>query len=160
MMAVAHFTLAALLAWSVGSLGPLNWLLAALLLYPLIRLAGLASRPLRRYAQRIEAGVRFVPWFVYKVFSASLHVALIVLNPRRKIEPAVVRIHIETQDKRLITLIGCLLTLTPGTLALDYSEQGLYVHVLDARSVQPIQDGVSEIERRLMAWIRPNGGRV
>lgn len=160
MMAIAHGSLAILLAWIVGSLTLFNWLLAALMLYPLIRVAGLLSRRMRRYARRIEAGARFVPWFVYKVFSASLDVALIVLNPRRKIEPAVVRIQVDTQDKRLITVIGCLLTLTPGTLALDYGEEGLYVHVLDAQSVQSVQDAVSEIERRLMAWVHPNGDSV
>ena len=158
-MIYMHLLLATVLAAVLAQLSPLYWLLAFAAGYPLFRLAGLFHSASRVYAMRIEAGIVFVPWFTYQVFSASVDVAKIVLNPRYRIESAVVRVPVQTRDKRLITLIGCLLTLTPGTLALDYrSRTGeMFVHVLDTRSVESVAGAIANIEQRLMRWVQPLG---
>lgn len=155
-----HMLLAAVLAAALAVLSPLYWLVAFAALYPLFKLCGLFHHASRLYAMRIEAGLVFVPWFTGQIFSASLDVAKIVLNPRYQIESAVIRVPVQTRDKRLITVIGCLLTLTPGTLALDYRARtgDMFVHVLDTRSAESIVTAVSDIERRLMRWVRPLGG--
>lgn len=155
-----HVLLATVLAAALGLLSPLYWLVAFFTLYPLFRLFGLFHHASRLYAMRIEAGLVFVPWFTCQIFSASLDVAKIVLNPRYQIESAVIRVPVQTRDKRLITVIGCLLTLTPGTLALDYRSRtgDMFVHVLDTRSAASIVAAVGNIERRLMRWVRPLGG--
>lgn len=160
MMVYLHLLLATVLAAVVAVLSPLYWLLAFAALYPLFRLCGLVHHASRLYAMRIEAGLVFVPWFTYQVFSASLDVAKIVLNPRYQIESAVVCVPVQTRDKRLITLIGCLLTLTPGTLALDYRSRSgeMFVHVLDTRSVESVSTAIGGIERRLQRWVQPLGG--
>lgn len=159
-MVYVHMLLAGALAAFFATLSPLYWLLAFAALYPLFRFCGLFLRASRVYALRIEAGLVFVPWFTWQVFSASLDVAKIVLNPRYQIESAVVRVPVHTRDKRLITLIGCLLTLTPGTLALDYrSRTGeMFVHVLDTRSGDSVAAAIAAIEQRLMRWVQPLGG--
>lgn len=158
-MLYLHLLLATLLAALFDALNPLAWLLAFVGLYGMFRLAGRVHRPSRLYALRIEAGLMFAPWFTWQVFRASLDVAKIVLSPRYPVEPAVVAVPIHTQDKRLITLIGCLLTLTPGTLALDYRSGVMLVHVLDTRSVDAVMAAVGEIEWRLMRWVHPLGGK-
>ncbi|PKM31799.1 MAG: cation:proton antiporter [Gammaproteobacteria bacterium HGW-Gammaproteobacteria-11] len=152
-----HLLAATLLSWWLAELSPLFWLLAFVGLYPFLRLLGCLWSGCRLYAMRLEGAALFVPWFIWQVFSASLDVAMIVLNPRRKIEPAVIAVAIATRDRRLVTLIGCLLTLTPGTLAVDYSSLNghLYVHVLDTRSVDSVVRAVADIERRLMRWVAP-----
>lgn len=159
-MLYLHLLLATVLAAVLASLSPLYWLVAFAALYPVFRLAGLWQHDIRLYALRIEAGLVFVPWFAWQVFRASLDVARIVLHPRYRIEPAVVCVPVRTRDKRLITLIGCLLTLTPGTLALDYRSRtgDMFVHVLDTRSVESVAAAVGEIERRVMRWVQPPGG--
>ncbi len=157
MIVLAHVFLAGALAWAFLGLGPLNWLLGFIVLYPVIRLLGLFVAPLRVYAMRVEAGVVFVPWFAYKIVGASWDVARIVLNPSKIVSPAVVQVHLKTRDKRLITLIACLVTLTPGTLALDYRGRALFIHVLDTSSVESVQAALTEIEERVMAWVNPLG---
>ena len=156
-MVYLHLLAATLLSGWVAELTPLYWLLAFISLYPLLRLLGCLWSGCRLYAMRLEGAARFVPWFILQVFSASLDVAMIVLNPRRKIEPAVIAVAIATRDRRLVTLIGCLLTLTPGTLAVDYrsSNGHLYVHVLDTRSADSVVRAVTDIEQRLMRWVTP-----
>lgn len=159
-MLYVHLLLATVLAAVLAALSPLYWLLAFAALYPLFRLCGLFHHASLVYALRIEAGLVFVPWFTYQVFSASLDVAKIVLNPRYRIESAVVRVPVQTRDKRLITVIGCLLTLTPGTLALDYRSRSgeMFVHVLDTKSIDSVTTAIGDIERRLMRWVQPLGG--
>lgn len=159
-MLLTHVLSAALLAWATLGLTPTRWLLAMLVMYALFRVLGLGVPALRVYAMRVEAGVRFVPWYAYKIVAASLDVAAAVLNWRRTVSPAVVRVSLQTEDKRLITLISCLLTLTPGTLTLDYLNQVLYVHVLDSGNADSVQQAVDEIEQRLAGWIHPLGERL
>ncbi|QIB52844.1 Na+/H+ antiporter subunit E [Pseudomonas sp. OIL-1] len=156
-MLLIHAVSAALLAWATLGLTPTRWLLAMLLFYLGCRLLGLAVPRVRVYAMRVEAGARFVPWYAYRIVAASLDVAAAVLDWRSTVTPAVVRVSLQTDDKRLITLISCLLTLTPGTLALDYLDKVLYVHVLDSRSADSVQHAVDEIEQRLAGWIHPPG---
>lgn len=158
-MVYMHLLFATVLATVLAELSPMYWLLAFAGMYPVFRLAGLLDRRCQRYAMRLEAGVIFISWFTYQVFRASLDVAKIVLNPRRQIESAIVPVFLQTRDKRLITLIGCLFTLTPGTLAVDYwPDTGeMFVHVLDIHSIESAADSIAAIERRLMRWIQPLG---
>ena len=159
-MVYLHLLLATVLAMLPAQVSPVYWILAFAALYPLFRLCGLAHEASRLYAMRIEAGAMFVPWFTYQVFHASLNVAKIVVSPRVQVEPAVVRVSVQTLDKRWITLLGCLLSLTPGTLALDYRRRTgeMFVHVLDTRSTESITGAIAELERRLMRWVQPQGG--
>ncbi len=159
-MVYLHLLLATALAMLLAQASPLYWMLTFAALYPLFRLGGLVNGACRLYAMRIEAGTTFICWFTYQVFSASMNVAKMVLSPHRQPESAVVRVPLQTRDKRLVTLIGCLLTLTPGTLALDYwSRTGeMFVHILDTRSIESATGSIAEIERRLMRWIQPLGG--
>lgn len=159
MIAIIHAIAAGVLAWLVRDLNPITWVLAAIALYPLIRLLGLASTRFKVYAMRCEAGAVFVPWFAWQVLSASWDVARIVLNPQHKVSPAVVSVTPSTEDKRLITVLACLMTLTPGSLAVDYRGRLLYIHVLDTSSVDSVQQAMAEVERRLLAWVNPMGER-
>ena len=159
-MVYVHLLLASVLAGVFAALSPLYWLIAFAALYPLFRLCGLFHPASRVYALRIEAGLIFVPWFTWQIFRASLDVAKAVLSPRYQIESAVVSVPVHSRDKRVITLLGCLLTLTPGTLALDYrSTTGdMFVHVLDTRSEALVIAAIGDIERRLLRWVQPLGG--
>lgn len=160
-MLLLHLITATLLAWWLDDLSATSWFLALIAGYPLCRLLGLLLPACRLYARRIEVGALFVPWYSWKVFAATWDVALIVLSPGRKVSSAVIRVPVKTRDRRLVTLIGCLLTLTPGTLALDYNEQegDLYVHILDTASAAPVHAAVAELEHWLLAWISPGEKR-
>jgi multicomponent Na+:H+ antiporter subunit E len=159
MIALIHAIAAAILAWWVLDLNPLTWALAMFVLYPPLRLFGTAIPRLRAYARRFEVGALFVPWYAWKVVGASWDVARIVLNPRHVVSPAVVSVSLHTEDKRLITLLACLITLTPGTLALDYRGKLMYIHVLDTSSVDSVQQQMWDIEKRILAWVNPMGER-
>ena len=149
-----HILLALGLAAFAGALSPLGVVAAFLVIYGALRLA-IDLLGIRRYVRRLELGTAFGLWFVAEIFKATLDVARIVLGRKVAPEPAVVRMRLARRDDRIATLLGCLLTLTPGTMALDYAPASglMYIHAIDARDADAVEAGVREIERRLLRWI-------
>ncbi|MDO9625383.1 MAG: Na+/H+ antiporter subunit E [Pseudomonas sp.] len=155
-MFLLHLLLSLALAALAGQLHGWGALSAFALLYLLCKLAWLSPR-LRQYARRVEHGSRFIPWFIGQVLLASLQVARLVLARRVAVEPAIVAVRLRNRDANMVTLIGCLLTLTPGTLALDYraADGTLFIHALDARQQLEVESLVRDLEDRLLHWLVP-----
>ncbi len=149
-----HLLLADGLAAYADALAPLGVFAAFVAIYVALRLA-IDLLGLRRYLRRLELGTAFALWFVVEILRASVDVARIVLGRSVAPQPAVVAMRLARRDERFATLLGCLLTLTPGTMALDYRpESGLmYIHALDARTAAEVEAGVRAIERRLLHWL-------
>ena len=153
-----HILLAVGLAAFADALSPLGVVAAFLVIYVALRLA-IDLLGIRRYLRRLELGTAFSLWFVAEIFKASLDVARIVLGRKVAPQPAVIALRLARPDDRVATLLGCLLTLTPGTMALDYApESGLmYIHAIDAEDAAVVEAAVREIERRLLLWIDADG---
>lgn len=153
-MFLGHLLLSGILAAVAGAFHVPGLLAAFVLLYLLCKLAA-PLQPLRRHARRVERGSAFIVWFIGQVLLASLHVARLVLARQVRVEPAVVAVSLRRPEERLATLLSCLLTLTPGTLALEYREtEGiLFIHALDARSPAAVENMLRELERRLLHWL-------
>ena len=149
-----HILLAVGLAAFADALSPLGVVAAFVVIYVALRLA-IDLLGIRRYLRRLELGTAFSLWFVAEVFKASLDVARIVLGRKVSPQPAVIALRLARPDDRIATLLGCLLTLTPGTMALEYlPESGLmYIHAIDAKEAAAVEAGVRAIESRLLRWI-------
>lgn len=103
----------------------------------------------RLYVDRIDAGrvLRGVPYgalylgaFTREVIVANLDVAYRVLAPGDQIEPEVILIPLRVRTALAITTIANSITITPGTLTLDYDaeENALYVHVIDRGNLDAV----------------------
>lgn len=149
-----HVLLAASLAAFADALSPLGVVLSFFGIHLLLSL-GAGFLGLKAYVERVRLGTRFIGWFLVEILKASLDVARVVLGARVRPEPAILSLSLARRDDRIATLIGGLLTLTPGTLALDYdAARGvMLVHVLDARSADAVEAGIRGIESRLLRWI-------
>ena len=149
-----HLLLAVGLAAYADALRPLGVFAAFVAVYLALRLA-IDLLGIRRYLRRLELGTTFTLWFVAEIFKASLDVARIVLGRKVAPQPAVIVLRLARPDDRIATLLGCLLTLTPGTMALEYlPESGLmYIHAIDAKEAAAVEAGVRAIESRLLRWI-------
>jgi multicomponent Na+:H+ antiporter subunit E len=101
----------------------------------------------------------FLPYLLYAVGRANLSMAYVVLHPRLPIQPAVVGI--PAPDGRLArALLANSITLTPGTLTVDVTDDELIVHTLTrasradlltgsmARAVRFVTDGVPRVTAR------------
>lgn len=103
-----------------------------------------AGRFRRLYPGRADVGraVRTAPYvalylgsFLYELVTANIDVAKRVLAPSMPISPAVIEVPLRVETPFAITTIANSITLTPGTLTMDYDDETntLYVHAIDGR---------------------------
>ncbi len=110
-----------------------------------------------RYFAKAVRFVEFVGFFLAQLVLSSVRVATDVLTPRLRAEPAIVSIPLDARTDGEITLLANLISLTPGSLSLDVSEdrRTLFVHVMfleDAETCRrEIKDG---FERRVLELLR------
>ena len=79
--------------------------------------------------------------FLRELIVSAVRVSLVVLRPNlNSLRPAIIAFPLSVTSDAEITLLASLITLTPGTLSVDVSDDRsmLYVHVLDLKD----RDGV------------------
>ncbi|MCC5792656.1 MAG: Na+/H+ antiporter subunit E [Legionellaceae bacterium] len=78
----------------------------------------------------------FTLFIVYEIIKANLRVAWDVLTPGLQAKPGLVYVPLDCSSDNEITLLGILISLTPGTLTLDVSEdkKKLLIHVMYLQS--------------------------
>ena len=110
-----------------------------------------------KYFNRIPKLVAFVFFFLYELIKANIEVAYDVVTPKHYMKPGIVKIPLDARSDLEITLLANLISLTPGTLSLDVSDDRkvLYVH---AMYVNDREDFVASIkngfERRILEITR------
>jgi len=85
------------------------------------------------YFVRSYRVVQLVLFFLYELLVSSVQVAWIVLTPwRERPEPAIIEMPLLVKSDLEILLVTSLISLTPGTLSLDVSEdrETLFVHTM------------------------------
>lgn len=104
------------------------------------------------YLRKAKGLAVFAGYFAYELVRANLRVARDVLSPRPPIAPGVVGVPLDLEGDGKIAFLSMAMTLTPGTLVLDVSEDRstLYVHgmwVEDAEAFR--QEQKDGFERRV-----------
>lgn len=95
------------------------------------------TRPFWPDAPRIArpaAALAFVARLVVDIVAANLAVARRVVGPISRLKPAFVEVPLDLRDPFVATLLGSIVSLTPGTVSIDVDQERwvLYVHALDA----------------------------
>ncbi|SHI35132.1 Na+/H+ antiporter subunit E [Wenxinia saemankumensis] len=103
---------------------------------------------------RIGRMARYAIIVLGDIIVANLEVAWIVLTvPNDRLKPAWISVPLDLKEPEAITLLAGTITLTPGTVSADLSEDGhfLLVHVLHTDDPDKVRDDIkSRYERRLM----------
>lgn len=110
-----------------------------------------------KYVRLVPKLVSFFLFFLWEVVKANLQVAYEVITPQNNMKPGIVKIPLDAKTDIEITLLANLITLTPGTLSLDVSEDKkvLYVHSMYVHDKQAfINDIKNGFERRLLSILR------
>lgn len=113
--------------------------------------------PATRYFRRLPAAVRFAGYFLWQLLLSNLRVAYHVITPHLYMRPGIVAIPLDAKTDQEITLLANLITLTPGTLSLDVSEDRrfLYVHAMFVDDVESFRADIKNgFERRLLELMR------
>jgi multicomponent Na+:H+ antiporter subunit E len=101
--------------------------------------------------------IAFVFYFLYELIKANIQVAIDVITPPFYMTPGIVKVPLTANTDVEITLLANLISLTPGTLSLDVSDDKtvLYVHVMYITDEQAFIDSVKNgFEKRLLNILR------
>ena len=118
------------------------------------------TRPLydgNRYFQRVPTIIRLVVFFIKALFVSNLRVLWEVVTPAQINRPGIVRLPLDARTDMEIMLVANLISLTPGTLSIDLSEDRrfLYVHVMFLDDVDAVRRELKEgLERRVLEVLR------
>lgn len=115
------------------------------------------NRREEKYFSRIPKLISFIGFFLYELIKANVQVAYDVITPKYYMKPGIIRIPLEAKTDLEITLLANLITLTPGTLSLDVSDDRtvLYVHAMYVNDREKFIDEIKNgFERRLLDILR------
>ncbi|WP_394907390.1 Na+/H+ antiporter subunit E [uncultured Mesonia sp.] len=110
-----------------------------------------------KYFKIIPKLISFVFFFLYELLKANLQVAYDVVTPTFYMQPAIVQVPLDAETELEIALLANLITLTPGTLSLDVSDDRkvLYVHAMYMENKEDfVRDIKNGFERRLLEILR------
>ncbi|SNB46892.1 Na+/H+ antiporter subunit E [Geobacter sp. DSM 9736] len=109
------------------------------------------------YVTRLGHVAGFLLFFLRELTVANLRVAHDVLTPRHRMRPGILAIPLDLESEAEITFLATLITLTPGTLCLDVTEdrRTLYLHAMYIDDPEKVRRTVKEgYERRVREVFR------
>ncbi|EAG9436744.1 Na+/H+ antiporter subunit E [Listeria innocua] len=92
----------------------------------------------RFYLFRLFALVKLVFRFLHDLIVSTVHVSRIVLKKDMNIRPGIFRYDTTLETDWEVTMLALLITLTPGTLSIDISDdyKAIYVHSLHVPNIE------------------------
>ncbi|MCD6578459.1 Na+/H+ antiporter subunit E [bacterium] len=97
------------------------------------------------YPWRLLILLGYVPYFIYKMFEANIQLALIVINPKLPIKPAILKGKTTLKKNASKIWLANSITLTPGTLTVDVKEGDFYIHC-----VKPKEETSEWLEKEVL----------
>lgn len=90
--------------------------------------------------------LRYLIVFFFEVVKANIDVVKIVLSPQLNMTPGIIAYKMEVKTDAGITLLANSITLTPGTLSVDISEDRkiLYIHALHIEDAEKLEQSIRD----------------
>jgi multicomponent Na+:H+ antiporter subunit E len=107
----------------------------------------------RFYIYRLLAVIRLFLIFIRELILSNISVLKVILKPKLDIRPGIFALSTELQKDWEITILANLITLTPGTLVIDVSNDNkvLYIHAMDiADAEEAINSIKNTFEKAIM----------
>jgi len=92
------------------------------------------------HVKRPGLAVRYIFRVLGDIVIANIEVAILVLGPVRKLQPAFVAVPLDIREELPITLLASTVSLTPGTVSSELSadRKWLYIHALHVTDEQAL----------------------
>lgn len=87
---------------------------------------------------RFHFAAWYAVWLLAEIVKAGLHVAMVIVNPRRSIQTCMLTFRVDLPSAHARMILGNSITLTPGTLTVDIEEDRFTVHALTPQSYEGI----------------------
>jgi multicomponent Na+:H+ antiporter subunit E len=96
----------------------------------------------------------YIPVFFYYVIMANFDVVYRALHPKMPIHPGIVKIKTDLKTESGITALANSITLTPGTLTVDLTDDGfLYIHWINVKSTET-EEATKHIAQRFEWFLK------
>lgn len=105
--------------------------------------------PAGHWNWRLVPLIRFVPYFLWQSLLGGLDVAYRALRPKAVVQPEVVSHGFSLQQEPARVFFLWVVSLLPGTAAMNLQEDKARVHVLDTNLAAP--EKLEELEKRIAA---------
>lgn len=110
-----------------------------------------------KYFKRAWLVLSLVLLFLKELVLSVVRVAWLVVQPRQNYRPSFISFPLTVDRPYEITLLANLITLTPGTLSVDVSDdnQTLYIHCIDVDDPEALRKDIATgFERKIMEALR------
>ncbi len=110
-----------------------------------------------RYFVRLPKIFLFILYFIKELIVANLKVASDILTIKHSMKPGIIALPLDVRTDLEITLLANLITMTPGTLSIDTSDDKkiLYVHAMYLDDPEEYKKELkSGLERKLLEILR------
>ncbi|MBO6602232.1 MULTISPECIES: Na+/H+ antiporter subunit E [Paracoccaceae] len=114
------------------------------------------TRPLfpgsERYFLRAWRWIKLITLFLYELVVSSIEVVWDVLTPTQKSKPGIISMPLDAKGEMEVLLVTNLISLTPGTLSLDVTDDGktLYIHAMFADDPDAIR---KQLKQGMERWV-------
>ena len=84
---------------------------------------------------------QYIPWLILEIIKANFHLLYLVFHPRMKelIDPHIIDFKTDLKSDIAITTLANSITLTPGTITVTASSEGVFrVHAIDRLSAEAL----------------------
>ena len=133
-----------------------NFLFGFLLSYFILSVVTRGKRR-ARYFRLLPKVIAFIFYFLWELLKANLQVAYEVMTPGYHMTPAIIKYPLKVQSDLQITFLANLITLTPGTLSLDVSDDKkvMYIHTMYLKDRESFINGIKNgFEKRILEIVR------
>jgi multicomponent Na+:H+ antiporter subunit E len=146
------------LVWAAGTgqFSLTNLIIGFVLGYLVLRVVGRVIGA-SDYFRHVRLTIEFVWFFLVEIVRANIRIARDVLTRGRYMRAAIVAYPLRVETDEEITMLANLISLTPGTLSLDVSNDRkvLYIHTLYYRDRESFEREIREgFESRVMELLR------
>ncbi|KJS45419.1 MAG: hypothetical protein VR70_00650 [Rhodospirillaceae bacterium BRH_c57] len=121
------------------------------------------AQPLYRptsYFQQVTGILELIFYFLWDLIQSSVRVLIDVLRPQSRSRPGIVAVSTEGMSDVQILTLANLITLTPGTLTLEVSDdkKTLYVHCMFLDDgPEAVRRGIEDNQKRLIRRVVGGG---
>ncbi|MCE8023084.1 MULTISPECIES: Na+/H+ antiporter subunit E [Halomonadaceae] len=157
-MTGAIWNLLLAMAWVIlsGDFSGLNLVVGLVFGYITLVLIEPQVDALTGYPARVPRILRFLGFFIKELVQANLRVGFDILTPPWHMKPGVIAMPLEARTELEITMVANLISLTPGTLSLDVSDDRkvLYIHAMFLDDEEELRRNLKEMEYRALELFR------
>lgn len=111
----------------------------------------------RGYWRRLGRILSLLALFLKELALSAWKVAVLVMSPRMDLKPGIFAFPLTVTRDFEITLLANLITLTPGTLSIDVSQdrRTLFVHAIDCSDIEATKRDIADgFERKIIEAFR------